>query len=125
MKYPKYPRKWDRRCKLSLHQIKKIRKEYAKGHKMQKELAAEYKVSPPAIWFILLSKEEYKILNKLKYARLKRRQEEGSYKPSIEARRKYQAARQRRKRALQIKEIRRYYNSKNRALRKKKKDLRS
>jgi len=110
MTYPRYPKELDRRCKLSLIQIRQIRVGY--GIHTQKELGIMFGVSQAAISQTLLSPEEKKRRNRLHYLRYK-----GNYKYTAETRKEVRH----RKRTLQLLKIREYYHDRDTAMKKRRK----
>lgn len=57
MKYPRYSKKNDLRCKLTNKDIKEIRKMARKNIRM-KEIAEKFNVSKSTIWFWIIDEEE-------------------------------------------------------------------
>lgn len=48
-KYPRFTREQDLRCKLMNSDIQKLRRDYATGLFLQKELARKYGITPPTV----------------------------------------------------------------------------
>lgn len=109
MKYPRYPRRLDRRYKLTERQIKYIR-DNAK-HFLQIDLAAKFGITQPRVWQILNS-EKCKKLHRAYYLI------HGSTYQKYTAKQRRDI--RKRKRTLQLKQIRRYYNIKTKICRRKK-----
>jgi len=70
IKYPRYTRKQDLRCKLSENNIKRIKRLYKAGFSINK-ISKIFKVSTGTIYYWLISKDERKERCKKQYLRFK------------------------------------------------------
>ena len=114
LKYPRYHWRQDRRRKLTPFKTELI---IFLGNTLlipQKNLSKWFKVSQPAIHYILMGVEERKRLNQEKYKKNK----SNYYKYTKEQRRAVRA----RKRKLQLRKVQDYYNVKTKIYREHKKE---
>ena len=109
MKYPRYPKRLDRRFKLTGKQITFIKNHHI--NHTQKELGEMFGVSQARIQQILVPLDEQKRRNKLHYKKYK----PSYFKYSKQRRKEIRA----RKRKLQKVSIRKYYKSKCKIWRKR------